>query len=86
MGPHLQKNKKIKKTKKMKNIKRKVTRTEDCLGRNCFLFYFLFSYLSQIHGNRTVGIRRIKNESALRDEGYAWVPKTRDFTENSDKN
>ena len=24
-------------------------------------------------------------KSALRDEGYAWVPKTRDFTENSGK-
>ena len=25
-------------------------------------------------------------KSALRDEGYAWVPETRDFTENSGKN
>ena len=25
-------------------------------------------------------------KSVLRDEGYAWVPKTRDFTENSGKN
>ena len=41
-----------------------------------FFFFFLFcSFLSQIYENRTVGIRRIKNESALRDEGYAWVPK-----------
>ena len=24
-------------------------------------------------------------KSALRDEGYAWVPKTQDFTENSGK-
>ena len=25
-------------------------------------------------------------KSAIRDEGYAWVPKTRDFNENSGKN
>ena len=25
-------------------------------------------------------------KSALRDEGYAWVPKTQDFIENSGKN
>ena len=25
-------------------------------------------------------------KSAIRDEGYAWVPKTRDFLENSGKN
>ena len=48
--------------------------------------FFLFSSLSQICENRTVRIRRIKNESALRDEGYAWVPKTRDFSKNSGKN
>ena len=28
----------------------------------------------------------INTKSALRDEGYTWVPKTRDFTENLDKN
>ena len=40
--------------------------------RENFLFSFsLSSFLSQIHGNQTVEIRRIKNESALRDEGYA---------------
>ena len=52
-----------------------------------FLFFsFYFSnLLSQIHGNLTFGIRRDKNESALRDEGYAWVPETWDFTENSGK-
>ena len=27
----------------------------------------------------------INTKSALRDEGYAWVPETRDFTENSGK-
>ena len=25
-------------------------------------------------------------KSALRDEGYAWLPKTQDFTENLGKN
>ena len=28
----------------------------------------------------------INTKSTLRDEGYAWVPKTQDFTENSGKN
>ena len=41
---------------------------------------FFSLFISQIYGNRTVGIRRTKNESALCDEGYAWVPKTRDFS------
>ena len=48
-------------------------------------FYFLL-LLSSIYGNRTVGIRRGKNEKALLDEGYAWEPKTRDFAEFSIKN
>ena len=53
---------------------------------NFFFLFFLSSFLSQIHRNRTVGIRRIKNKSALHDESYVWVPKTRDFIENSGKN
>ena len=51
-----------------------------------FLKFFFSLFIYQIYENRTIGIRRIKNESALRDEGYAWVLKTRDFTENSGKN
>ena len=52
-----------------------------------FIFiFFLISLLSSIYGNRTVGIRRGKNEKALLDEGYAWEPKTRDFSEFSIKN
>ena len=56
--------------------------------RESFIFFsFYFSnLLSQIYGNLTVGFRRDKQESALRDEGYAWVPETPDFTENSGKN
>ena len=50
------------------------------------LFFFLFSLLSSIYGNRTVGIRRGKKQSALLDEGYAWEQKTRDFAEFSIKN
>ena len=46
-----------------------------------FYFYFLLSLLSSIYGNRTVRIRRGKKQRALLDEGYAWEPKTRDFTE-----
>ena len=44
-------------------------------------FFFFLSLLSLVYGNRTVGIRRGKNEKALLDEGYAWEQKTRDFTE-----
>ena len=50
-----------------------------------FIFYFL-SLLSSIYGNRTVGIRRDKKQSALLDEGYTWEPKTQDFVEFSIKN
>ena len=51
-----------------------------------FIFFiFLLSLLSSIYGNRTVRIRRGKNEKALLDEGYAWEPKTRDFAEFSIK-
>ena len=49
-------------------------------------FFFLLSLLSLIYGNRTVGIHRGKKKSVLIDEGYAWEPKTRDFTEFSIKN
>ena len=51
-----------------------------------FLIFFLSSFLSQIYGNLNVGFRQVNNESALRDEGYAWIPKAQDFTENSGKN
>ena len=50
-----------------------------------FFLFFLFCLLlviSQIHEILIVGIN---TKSALRDEGYAWVPETRDFTENSGK-
>ena len=51
-----------------------------------FYFIYFLSFLSSKYGNRTVGIRRDKNEKALLDEGYAWEQKTRDFTEFSIKN
>ena len=51
-----------------------------------FYFFYFLLLLSSIYGNRTVGIRRGKNEKALLDEGYAWEPKTRDFAEFSIKN
>ena len=74
----------------LKKIKRRREEADGRMNRECGkereFFYFFFSlFLSQIYGNRTVGIRRIKNESALHDEGYAWVPKTQDFTKNSCK-
>ena len=49
-------------------------------------FFFLFSLLFLIYANRTVRIRRGKNEKNILDEGYAWEQKTRDFTEFSIKN
>ena len=58
-------------------------------GPNVFIFIFIFfvlSLLSSIYGNRTVRIRRGKNEKPLLDEGYAWEPKTRDFADFSIKN
>ena len=36
-----------------------------------FIFFYFLSHLSSIYGNRTVGIRRGKKQSALLDEGYA---------------
>ena len=57
------------------------------LRREIFIFiFFLLSFLSSIYRNRTVGIRRGKNESALLEEGYAWEQKTRDFAYFSIKN
>ena len=45
------------------------------------LSFFLRS--TKIGPSDFIGINR---KSALLDEGYAWVPKTRDFIENSGKN
>ena len=55
-------------------------------GKIFIFIFFLLSLLSSIYGNWTVGIRRGKKEKALLDEGYAWEPKTRDFSEFSIKN
>ena len=74
----------LKKTNKIKNKQTK-RQTVGSLGRERgkvrnFFFFLFSSFLSHIYKNRTVRILRIKNESVLRDEGYAWVPKTRDFS------
>ena len=46
-------------------------RGADLLWPNVFIFFIFFlSLLSSIYGNRTVGIRRGKKQSALLDEGY----------------
>ena len=50
-----------------------------------FLFFFsrhFFLIFIEIGPSEFVGPR---TKSALRDEGYAWVPKTLNFTENSGK-
>ena len=43
---------------------------------NFFLFFFFLRF-TEIGSSEFVGPR---TKIALRDEGYAWVPKTRDFT------
>ena len=52
----------------------------------CEIFFFSLSFLSQIHENLIVGFRRDKHEKCSTDEGYAWVPETQYFIENSGKN
>ena len=48
--------------------------------RYFILFYYLFSLvLSQIYENRTVGFRRAEGKVDLRDESYAWTPKSWSF-------
>ena len=81
----------IKKKEKKKNNKTKAydqsSWTEGKTKvRESFFNFSLLNLLSSIHGVPTVGFRRVKHEKALRDKGYAWEPKTRDFTENSVKN
>ena len=50
-----------------------------------FLFLFLIFFLrfTEFRPSDFVGSN---TKSALLDEGYAWEPKTRDFTKNSGKN
>ena len=48
-----------------------------------FIFQIFFLRFTKIWPSDFVGQRM---KSALCDEGYAWVPKTQDFTENSGKN
>ena len=47
-----------------------------------FFFSLFFLRFTEIRPWEFVGIN---TKSALRDEGYAWVPETRDFTEKSGK-
>ena len=83
---------KIKKNKKQNKNKTKQKgngiwpRERNCVREKYFFNFYFLLLLSSIYGNRTVGIRRGKNEKALLDEGYAWEPKTRDFAEFSIKN
>ena len=78
MGPTLK--------KRYEKQTRKKKPAEAFGGERNFLKKILSSFLSQIHENLTSDFVEINTESALRDEGYAWVPETRDFTENSGKN
>ena len=48
--------------------------------REYFFFFFFFSLLlSQIYENRTVGFIRAEGKVDLRDESYAWTPKSWSF-------
>ena len=59
MGPTFNFNKK--KLIKQKQLNQ-FRRTEGQTVRKNFKFLFLFSFLSQIYGNLTVGFRRVKHE------------------------
>ena len=74
--------------KKTKQKIQKADRDGECKRERIgfYFYFFLFSLLSSIYGNRTVGICRGKKKNALLNEGYAWEPKTQDFTEFSIKN
>ena len=73
----------LEKLKKIKDKWQGAVITGRMKQREFFYNFYSLSFLSQIPEFLTVGICRDK--SALRDEGYAWVPETRDFTENSGK-
>ena len=75
----------LKKYNKKNKIKLKDRHERGAEREIFFNLYFLHFSLSSIYENRTVRIRRGKNENALLDEGYAWEPKTRDFVEFSIK-
>ena len=51
-----------------------------------FLKFFSFRFFLRFTKIWPSDFVEINTESALRDEGYAWVPETQDFTENSGKN
>ena len=51
-----------------------------------FLFFFSLSFFLRFTKIRPSDFVGINTKSALHDEGYAWVPKTRDFNDNSGKN
>ena len=67
MGPTL---KKTNKKHTNKEADGRLSRQREWEGED-FFFILFSSFFSQIYRNRTVGIRRTKNDSALRDEGYA---------------
>ena len=80
--------KKKEKKNKQKNKNEKFILTDRTrFRREVSLKKFLFSFLSlrftEFRPSDFVGSN---TKSALRDEGYTWEPKTRDFTENSGKN
>ena len=80
MGPTLNKIKIKTKFQKETDRDETVRESRERVFDLLFLF-FLLSLVSSIYGNRTVGFSLGKKKSALLDEGYAWEPETRDFTE-----
>ena len=50
-----------------------------------FFIFFFFRFSLQYTEFRPSEFVGLRTKVHLLDEGYAWVPKTRDFTENSGK-
>ena len=81
MGPIKKKEKKDKKKSKGRENRLREERR--------IVFFFLIFFLSPLFLRFTeielFEFVMLRTKSALRDEGYAWVPKTRDFAEKSGK-
>ena len=75
------KNKNKKNTKGARTVTESVERRREIFFLKFSSLYFFLRF-TEIGPSELIGPR---TKSALRDEGYPWVPKTRDFAENSGK-
>ena len=76
------KKQKLIKRKPLNQFRRKKVRPRERI-LSFYSYFLLFIRFTEFRPSEFVGSN---TKSALRDEGYAWDPKTRDFTENSGKN